>query len=104
MPIPIPNAPNCFSFSSLDVVLPVTLSATGVFSYVIPVPGQQNLLGGPLHGQYAVVNAGFTIDTSPSRRIFLTDLDQVGRVHNTSSNSSLTGTVQARVALVTRLQ
>ncbi len=104
VPIPVPNAPGCFSFTSLEVVLPVTLSATGIFSYVIPVPNQQNLLGGPVHGQYAVVNAGFTIDTSPSRRVFLTDLDQVGRIHNTTSNTSLTGTVQTRVALATRLQ
>lgn len=103
-PIPVPGSPGCFSFSSLDVVLPVALSATGTYSFVLPVPNQQNLLGGPIYGQYGVVNNSFAIDTSPSRRIFLTDLDQIGRVHNTSSNTSLTGTVQARVALATRLQ
>lgn len=103
-PFPIPGSPGCFSFSSLDVVLPVALSATGIYSFVLPVPNQQNLLGGPIYGQYGVVNNSFAIDTSPSRRIFLTDLDQIGRVHNTTSNASPTGTVQARVALATRLQ
>lgn len=104
VPIPVPGSPGCFSFSSLDVVLPVTLSATGTFSFSLPVPNQQNLLGGPIHGQYAVVSGTPTIDTSPSRRIFITDLDQIGRVYNNTSNTSLTGTVQTRVALVTRLQ
>lgn len=102
-PIPVPGSPTCFSYSSFEVVLAVTASATGTVSQNFPVPNLQGLLGAPLHGQFALVSPAFSIDTSPSRRMFLTDLDQVGRVYNLTSNTLATGSTQARVALVTRL-
>jgi hypothetical protein len=103
-PLPVPGSPGCFSFSSLDVVIPVTLSATGTYSFATPVPAQQSVLGGPLFGQYAIATPSLTIDTSPSRRMFVTDLDQVARVYNLISNVAGGGTLQVRVALAMRLQ
>lgn len=104
VPIPVPGSPGCYSFTSLDVIVPRTVGVTGLMWLAVQLPNDRNLLGQPVHGQLAALNAGLTLDTTPSRRVFLTALDSVGRVANITSNTSATGIVQKLVAMVTRLR
>jgi hypothetical protein len=66
------------------------------------VPEDANLRGANVFGQFAVLNAAANLDTTPARRVTL-GAYLTGRIYNTSSNTSLTGSVQLRSAVVVRL-
>ena len=101
-PIPVPNSPACFVFQDFPALLPTTLSAAGAGSVVIPVPMSPAFRSQTVYGQYAVVN-GQRIDTAASRRVTMYGVHDTARIYNLTSNTSLTGSVQQSVGLVTRL-
>lgn len=103
-PIPVPGNLACSLFHTIDATASITTSATGAASLPLTVPNNPLLKGASIYGQFAVVDPSAMIDTSPARRVFLTASDECGRIHNTSSNTSPTGTVQSYVAPVLNIQ
>lgn len=101
-PIPIPGTTNCFLYQDVVASASVTLSATGAASLTLAVPPDASLRGVVLYSQWAAINAAFGLDMSQSRGSTLSSW-VVLRVHNTTSNTSGTGTVQNYVGIVIEL-
>ena len=101
-PIPVPGNPSCSLYHDLAVVLPATLSGTGTASLALTVPPQRSLRGAVLLSQWGAVNAAVNIDTTNARQSTLASW-VVLRVHNTSSNTTPTGTIQNYVGIVVEL-
>ncbi len=101
-PIPIPGTTNCFLYQDVVASASVALSATGTASLTLAVPPDATLRGVVVYTQWAAINAAFGLDMSQSRRSTLSSW-VVLRVHNTTSNTSGTGTVQNYAGIVIEL-
>jgi hypothetical protein len=101
-PIPIPGNPGCNLYNDIVVLIVTNLTATGTASVALPVPADASLRGAMVFGQYGAFNAALNVDTAPTRQVTLGGY-VVSRIHNTSSNTSPTGTVQSYVGIVLEL-
>jgi hypothetical protein len=101
-PIPIPGNPGCSLFNDIAFLGVVTMSATGTASVPFTVPPDPMLRGGNVYGQFAAVNGALNFDTTGTRQVTLASW-VVLRVHNTTTNTSPTGTVQNYVGIVIEL-
>jgi hypothetical protein len=101
-PIPVPGNPGCQIYNDFLILSVVNLTATGAGTQQFTVPAQSSLRGGVVYGQFASVNAALNVDTTQSRQVTLASW-VVLRVHNTTSNTTGTGTVQNYVGVVIEL-
>lgn len=100
--IPLPGSPGCFLYNDVLASVATTLSALGAANIPLTVPPAPGLRGLTLHSQWAALNANFVFQTSQTRSVTLASW-VVLRVHDTTSNTSLTGTVQNYVGIVIEL-
>lgn len=103
VPIPLPGNPGCTVNETLDVTVPVTLTATGTGSQVFTVPNVPLYRGVSLWGQWVELNASNLLDSTVARRAVLQGVHAVGRCYSASSNTATSGTSQAAVGLILRL-
>ncbi|HLU40526.1 MAG TPA: hypothetical protein VK081_14170 [Planctomycetota bacterium] len=101
-PVPVPGSPGCFLYQDFPVTIPMPLSATGAASLPLSVPPLSFYRGAVILSQWGAANASLGIETTQTRQSTLASW-VVLRVHNTSSNTSPTGTVQNYVGIVTEL-
>jgi hypothetical protein len=104
VPIPVPGSAGCMLYQDIALALGTTLSSAGGASTMLPVPNSSWLRAQPVYGQFACLDATLSwILTAGARRTSLGGNFGVTRIYDTSSNTTVTGTVQQYCALVTRL-
>lgn len=99
-PVPFPGLPGCDVHVNPLVSLSVPLSASGTGSLPLTVPESAGLRGATLSAQFVAPHT-MGLAFSPARSVTFAAFS-AARITNTTSNTSPTGTVQLRSAIVVR--